>query len=620
MQEDLTRTAPGPDAGARSPFSWPALVRLAAVAFQFGLLVLVVRAFQLESKAFLRLLVLCWGGFLVHHLLPARFRLPLFAMLSLAGIALVLGAANAALLIAVGFGLIGLAHLPVAFRIRLLLIGITAVTLAALRADWLHAPGLNAIWPILGSMFMFRLGIYLYDLRNRAAPFDLWRAISYFFMLPNVCFPLFPVVDYKGFVRSHFNDDAFLIYRKGLRWMLRGLVHLLLYRLVYQNFLIDSNTVSNAAEAAQSIVTTFLLYLRISGEFHLIVGVLHLFGFNLPEPFQRWLLASSFTDFWRRINIYWKDFMQKLFFNPAYFRFKRRLGEPGALVIATAFTFVATWALHSYQWFWIRGVFPVRAQDAIFWLLLGFLVLVNMLYESRHGRQRTLGSRRRTLRAESMLGLRSAGTFVVIATAWSLWAAPSLDDWWVVVSHLLQPTPFEAASLIAGLALFGAAAIAIDRVSGVRAGPSAQKRAAAPRFPQSEFAVVAISASLLLLAKAPSFLAFAPELAAAVDRLRSSGELNRGDARILERGYYEDLTDVVRFNPRLAELYAEMPPDWAAAPQILQTPGEYPPYRLLPSADVTFHGAQLSTNRWGMRDRDYAKEKPPNTFRAAILG
>ena len=27
-------------------------------------------------------------------------------------------------------------------------------------------------------------------------------------MLPNVCFPLFPVVDYKTFRRNYYDDDA----------------------------------------------------------------------------------------------------------------------------------------------------------------------------------------------------------------------------------------------------------------------------------------------------------------------------------------------------------------------------------------------------------------------------
>ena len=62
-----------------------------------------------------------------------------------------------------------------------------------------------------------------------------------------------------------------------------------------------------------------------------------MFGFNLPETHHLYLLASSFTDFWRRINIYWKDFIMKLFFYPSFFKL-RKLGSTWALVLATLLT------------------------------------------------------------------------------------------------------------------------------------------------------------------------------------------------------------------------------------------------------------------------------------------
>ena len=75
------------------------------------------------------------------------------------------------------------------------------------------------------------------------------------------------------------------------------------------------------AGVGQYVLSSFLLYLRVSGLFHLMVGMLRLFGFNLPETHHRYFLAASFTDFWRRINIYWKDFMMKVFYYPMFFPF-----------------------------------------------------------------------------------------------------------------------------------------------------------------------------------------------------------------------------------------------------------------------------------------------------------
>src|SRR5438874_13519972 len=73
-----------------------------------------------------------------------------------------------------------------------------------------------------------------------------------------------------------------------------------------------------------------------------------MFGFDLPETHHLYYLATSFTDVWRRINIYWKDFVMKLFFYPMHFKL-RKMGTVWALSVATLVTFLATWLLHSWN-------------------------------------------------------------------------------------------------------------------------------------------------------------------------------------------------------------------------------------------------------------------------------
>ena len=65
----------------RSRFA--ALATFLAIVAQFGLIVMVVGYWQLESLPLARLMALAFAGFVIHHLLPVRFRLPFFAMLSL---------------------------------------------------------------------------------------------------------------------------------------------------------------------------------------------------------------------------------------------------------------------------------------------------------------------------------------------------------------------------------------------------------------------------------------------------------------------------------------------------------------------------------------------------------
>ena len=246
-------------------------------------------------------------------------------------------------LVGIGLGLIGLCHLPIRFGARVGLVAIAGAGLAFLRAHSQWFPDVTEMWVILGSMFMFRLMVYLYDLKHRTAPFSPARAISYFFLLPNVCFPLFPVVDYKTFCSTYYNEDWPRIYQTGLKWMFRGVIQLLLYRVIYQYAPLDVYKLSSALDVAGCMLGMYLLYLRISGTFHLIVGLLLMFGFNLPETHHLYYLATSFTDFWRRINIYWKDFVMKLFFYPTHFKL-RKMGTLWALSLATLATFLATWA------------------------------------------------------------------------------------------------------------------------------------------------------------------------------------------------------------------------------------------------------------------------------------
>ena len=186
-----------------------------------------------------------------------------------------------------GLALIAICHLPVSWTARIVLLLGSGTVLALLRSGRIEAPFSGAIWPILGSMFMFRLIAYVYDLRHEKVKPNLWRTLSYFFLLPNVCFPLFPVVGYKTFRRTYY-DGAYdgeetAIYQNGVRWMLRGVVHLLLYRLVYHHLSLTPLEVDNGGELARFVLSNYALYLRISGQFHFIVGLLQLFGFNLPE-------------------------------------------------------------------------------------------------------------------------------------------------------------------------------------------------------------------------------------------------------------------------------------------------------------------------------------------------
>jgi lysophospholipase L1-like esterase len=299
------------------------------------------------------------------------------------------------------------------------------------------------------------------------------------------------------------------------------------------------------------------------------------------------------------------------------------MGATGSLVVATLIAFFATWALHSYQWFWIRRTFPVVWQDIVFWSAMGLAVLANMLVEARRGRKRRLTTPGRSARDELSLALRTIGTFAVICLSWAVWSARSSAELGLVLSKLTVMGPADVAWLVAGVVGLGLAAVLYERreqralrrkgeaPGGLRLGPL--------HLSWSALRVGASATALLAVVYASLVWYYPPAVADVVDRLKNPLRLNRGDAALMDRGYYEELTDVSRFNPELAQIYAQKPADWDRCWAFHRIEG-FPTFEMLPSRRVAYMGAMMSTNRWGMRDRDYEREKPPGTLRIALLG
>ncbi|HRD91192.1 MAG TPA: hypothetical protein PK752_23485, partial [Accumulibacter sp.] len=136
------------------------------VCVELALMLLVISRYQLESRTFFNVMALGCGGFVIHALLPMQYRLGFFVGLSLAAIVVAFGLADGAWLIALGLVLIGICHLPLRLAGRVGLLLLTASLFALFRAEIVHGPWSVAIWPILGSMFMFRLALYLHALEH----------------------------------------------------------------------------------------------------------------------------------------------------------------------------------------------------------------------------------------------------------------------------------------------------------------------------------------------------------------------------------------------------------------------------------------------------------------------
>jgi hypothetical protein len=595
------------------PFFSRDAVRFVGVLFQLGLLVMLIRQFDLERGPLSDLMLLAFVGFAIHHFLPMPVRLPFFAVLSMASIPIAIGLTLGVPILLVGFLLIGVCHLRRPFWQRVLAAAAIMIFLLVLRTT-LYGPPIV----VIGAMFMFRLIVYLHDMKNQAAPFSFVRATSYFFMLPNVCFPLFPLVDYKTFCSTYYNDTRTRIYQTGVRWMFRGVVHLLLYRVIYQFVQEDPLTISDLGGVARFMVTTYLLYLRVSGQFHLIIGVLHLFGFNLPETHHLYLLASSFTDLWRRINIYWRDFILKVFFYPACFRLKR-WGPIKAMAAATVFAFFATWILHAYQTFWVRGVWSFRWQDAFFWWALATLVLITAIFEAKRPRQRSLQKPVRTFRGELGIALRTIGTFLVMCILWTVWSSESADELVRLAVAAGNVTLIGVASIVLVFAVLGAAAVLFGRSSAERTEASRGTQRGVDRFafwPSASFVAVGTLA-LLLFGESHRLKAANDTLYAEVVQSLRTDRLNELEYNKRTRGYYEDL-DVTREDANVRMGLQAL--GWWPAKIIHITSKDFLLYRPIPDRFVPVHGITVTYNSRGLRGPWYEEKKAPGVFRIAVVG
>ena len=413
--------------------------KLALLVVQLAVIFGVFWGFRLDSPVFLTLSAGCFLSFLVHYFVPFAYKKQAFIALSLlvgfivvvrlspqpsfSLVALFPPLVLVGLAVALGLAFYTCLRLPIPFAARIMAIIAVAAAIASVIA---FQPKLMPpiYWAILAAIFMFRMILYAYDARVARQPEKLVDFMSYFFLMPNFYFVLFPVIDYTTFKKSYYADDIHRTAQQGIAWIVRGTVHLCLYRVLYHLFVIPAGDVHSFGTMMQYVFMAYPLYLRVSGNFHIIVGMLHLFGFKLPRTNNLYFLASSPTDFWRRVNIYWKDFMVKIFYYPTYFVFRKR-NETLALVVATIVVFIATCLLHSYQWYWITGLWELGTTDLVFWTVLGVVVIFAVLRESRAGPPK----KKSPAVALTQRIVSTIAMYLLITLVWSIWSSTSITGW-----------------------------------------------------------------------------------------------------------------------------------------------------------------------------------------------
>jgi hypothetical protein len=129
---------------------------------------------------------------------------------------------------------------------------------------------------------------------------------------------------------------------------------------------------------------------------------------------------------------------------------------------------------------------------------------------------------------------------------------------------------------------------------------------------------VSVAAGAFCLLALPSVATRIPSIHYVVARLHSD-VLNAHDLAVQRRGYYEELDITRKANWQWQK--ENMPEGWGKGLKVFyRQRSDFMLTEIAPSVSTVLGGGPISSNRWGMRDRDYEKAKPAKTYRVVLLG
>lgn len=219
------------------------------------------------------------------------------------------------------------------------------------------------------------------------------------------------------------------------------------------------------------------------------------------------------------------------------------------------------------------------------------------------------------------LALRTAGTYTVMAVLWSLWSSDSIRDWIALISVVEVSLENIAVLLLVFLTI----TVVFGLVLWMNSLTDNKTETNANAKQPASFRSIAVTAGAIVLLFLIGNPVIYNRIGGKAQVLMSDLTVNRLsdlEAALLQRGYYEDLIGVNRFNSQLWEIYSKRPSEWVEIrdTEVVRSTNDNLILELVPSTTIDFNGTQLSTNRWGMRDQDYEQTPAPGTYRIALTG
>lgn len=585
------------------------LLEWLGIYLQLAVITLVIYLLQPEENLGLpRFWYLTVGFFTCNAFLPKKYRQYLLLLAFITVLVLFLGVAGGSKVLLLGLLVLGLCHLPIPLWIRKALVILVGTLLVGMVSGVLPALLTNHEIRVFATLFMFRIILYLYEIKHEKESPGVLKRINYFFLLPNIIFPLFPIVDYQEYQKNYYQDDDLKIYQRGVNLISWSLICLMVYRLIYLFGIPKLQDVTGLASVLQYVIATYLTVFRLIGLLSLSVGVLRLFGYDLPRIFNNMFLASSFADLFKRINIYWKDFMTKICYYPIYFRLRKK--HPSyALIVSIVVTYLLTWFFHTYQWFWVLGVNPFSANDIIFWVIFGLLGTVNLYFESKAGKNKNSHSFKATFLHSGKVII----TFLSMSLMYSMWVSPTFASWMRIVQIALNDSVYNWILFLVVVLLFWL-------IAGIGYYVYLNRSDHTLKWVSNQRVVGLIFSTSLIVCI--SFIVSQQSKFKSVELFKKNDRLSEKDDENEFTGYYNEILSV---RPDVAsKLWGfqkeEKTNEKFEDLDIVRSVNSIMLKELIPNSSGLFKGVEMTSNKWGMRDKHYEKEPAPGTIRIAVIG
>lgn len=567
--------------------------------------VFLVHYLHIESnKGFDRAAVIIGIGFFLHSLISIRYKKIFFLLLTLFLEYYLLGfkiGTGVTLLLLI---FTGLTYIKKAIIRNYLVLIVTVICVLAY-SKIIFIPFLKPVLLFAAPLLMLRYIYFLYELNYFKNPPVFIDRLCYFYLLPNVCFPLFPVVDPKDYLSCYYTVPFTESLKNALVNCTKGIIHLLIYRLVYLYLSPSPYEIESFGDYLQFIFSSYSFIFRLSGLFFIAIGFLQLFGFKFPLVFDHFYFAQGFTDLWRRINLYWRTFMMRVFYYPLVFRLKK-FNTRIVLFYSTLVMFAVTWFLHSWQWYWIKGSFYLYPADMLFWGILGIVISFKAVYSFSSQVKNSIYHK--LFSNHFYIAAKIVFVFAVISFLWSLWTSSSLTEFRYLTGFAFQGTTTD-------YLLFFLVILFIMLIAGFIRYFHFRNNLFSIFFKEiSAYSGLFFCILLILSLQLAENSKYSEET-----RDFLNLHLNRKDKSMIERGYYEQLLNNDDKSIELVNIGSKLI-KWDLDNKAYKKTNNELLKEFIPGFKTYFKGDSLSTNSMGLRDKEYNEKKDSCTIRMAFLG